>query len=86
MNEATIKICVERASYRFRLFLITLLSLKWPEKYIRVFAKDLLIHHLLFVTKKEEFNGSVYKDDQGMSWESLLSQEISQTKKEVKQN
>jgi hypothetical protein len=32
------------------------------------------------------FNGSVYKDDQGMSWESLLSPEISQTKKEVKQN
>jgi hypothetical protein len=31
------------------------------------------------------FNGSVYKDDQGMSWESLLSPEISD-QKEVKQN
>jgi PAS domain-containing protein len=41
------------------------------EKYIKRYSqKDLLlIHHLLFVTKKENwqilFNGSVYKDDQG---------------------
>jgi hypothetical protein len=36
-------------------FLIILLSLKWREKYIRRYSqKDLLlIHHLLFVTKKE---------------------------------
>jgi hypothetical protein len=49
-----------------------------PEKYIRRYSqKDLLlIHHLPFVKEGKLtdvlFNGSVYKDDQGMSWESLL--------------
>jgi PAS domain-containing protein len=54
MNEATVKITgVERDFTGSDFF--TLLSLKWREKYIRRYSqKDLLlIHHLLFVTKKE---------------------------------
>jgi hypothetical protein len=52
-----------------------------------VFAKGSVADSPLTLRHKEGkltdvlFNGSVYKDDQGMSWESLLSPEISQTKK-----
>jgi hypothetical protein len=65
--------------------LITLLSLKWREVYQEVFAKGSVADSPLTLHKEGKltdvlFNGSVYKDDQGMSWESL-SQEISQTKK-----
>jgi hypothetical protein len=61
------------------------------EVYQEVFAKGSVADSPLTLRHKEGkltdvlFNGSVYKDDQECL-ESLLSPEISQTKKEVKQN
>jgi hypothetical protein len=79
MNEATIKITgVERELLTGSDFFDYFTEPQMAEKYIRKYSqKDLLLtHHLPFVTKRKIdrclFNGSVYKDDQGMSWELLL--------------
>jgi hypothetical protein len=59
------------------------------EVYQEVFAKGSVADSPLTFVKEGKltdvlFNGSVYKDDQGMSWESLLSQRYHRPKKEVK--
>jgi hypothetical protein len=86
------RLLVWSASLPVLTFLITLLSLKWREVYQEVFAKGSVADSPLTLRHKEGKLTDVLLTDpfikmiKGMSWESLLSQEISQTKKEVKQN
>jgi hypothetical protein len=59
--------------------------------YQEVFAKGSVADSPLFRHKEGKltdvlFNGSVYKDDQGMSWESLLSQRYHRPKRSEKNN
>jgi hypothetical protein len=80
MNEATVKIT--GVILPVLTFLIILLSLKWR---IEVFAKGSVADSPLTLHKEGKLTDVLtdpfIKMIKGMSWESLLSPEISQTKK-----